>query len=335
MLALDSLIKAEPQKFNNISFTILAPKDIIHKLEVSSIEIRQVGRLSGQIWEQFELPWHSRGGTLISLCNIGPLCRRDQIVTIHDAAVFAVPDSFSFAFCLWYRMIQYGLGQIVTRILTVSEFSKKDISRYLNISPEKITAIYHGHEHIYRTAPQDDLIVKNGLKKRPFLLAVSSLSPRKNFQSIILALEKLEKIEFDVVIVGGTNQKVFGAQSKKLESNVTYMDHVSDNQLRSLYEHAACFIYPSLYEGFGLPPLEAIACGCPVIASDIPPIREVCGPAALYCDPHNVGDIAEKINRMLTDESLRQQFIESGLQQAKLFSWAKTARQFVDLLLEN
>lgn len=335
--ALDDLISAQPNNFENLVITIIAPhgkspQTIIHKLELKHIPVRQVGCLSGQAWEQIELPWYSRGGKLISLCNIGPICKRDQAVTMHDAAVFSVPDSFSLAFRLWYRLIQYILGKTVEQILTVSEFSKKDLIRHLNIEASKISVIYHGREHIYMTAPEDDIIIENGLRDKPFLLAVSSLSPRKNFQAIIQALGKLDKINFNVVIVGGTNQKVFGAQNKSLEGNVTYLDHVSDNQLRALYEQAACFIYPSLYEGFGLPPLEAITCGCPVIASDIPPIREVCGEAALYCDPYDIADIADKINTMLSDETLRQQFITSGLKRSELFSWKKTARQFADLL---
>ena len=332
--ALDNLISSRRQDFKNVSFTVLAPKNTIHKIDLECIPIRQIGLLTGQAWEQFVLPLYSRDGTLVSLCNIGPLCKRNQVVTIHDAAVFGIPESFSFAFRLWYRLAQYALGKIVKHILTVSNFSKNDIVRHMNISSSKITVIYHGREHIYSTTPQDNIIIEHGLKDRPYLLAVSSLSPRKNFQAIILALEKLNKIDFDIVIVGGRNQKVFGTQSRSLAGSVIYLDHVSDDQLRALYEHAACFIYPSLYEGFGLPPLEAITCGCPVIASDIPPLREVCGEAALYCDPYDIDDIADKINTMLTDKDLRRQFIKNGLKRAEMFSWQKTAISFVRVLLE-
>jgi glycosyltransferase involved in cell wall biosynthesis len=175
---------------------------------------------------------------------------------------------------------------------------------------------------------------RHRLDRRPFVLAVSSTSPNKNFRSVVRALESLEGVDFDVVIAGGTNPRVFGSQAGSLPASVRHVGYVSDGELRALYEHAACFVYPSFYEGFGLPPLEAMACGCPAIVSEAASMPEVCGEAVLYCDPHDPIDIAEKLRRLMDDARLQSRLRQRGLQRAELFSWRRCARETLAVIKE-
>jgi len=211
-------------------------------------------------------------------------------------------------------------------------FSKSEIVRHLKIPADKIISIHHGREHIETISPDNSIIEREGLGQRPFLLAVSSLSLRKNFHAVLLAVEKLGSIDFDIVIAGGANPKVFGSRYVELPAHIRYLGYVTDRELKALYQHATAFIYPSLYEGFGLPPLEAMACECPVIVSDIPPHHEVCGDAAVYCNPNSPDDIARHILEVMTDQDLRHHLITAGQEQATIFSWKKTANLFFKVL---
>jgi len=315
-------------------FVILAPKNVKQKLDLRHIPVKLVGLFSGHLWEQVELPRYARCGFLINLCNTAPLAQRRQIVTIHDAGVHALPGSYSFLFRLWYRILLSRLGKTASQILTVSDFSRDELGRHIGISPDKIRAIHHGSDHIAAAAAEDYIIERAGLAGRPFLLAASSINLRKNFQGLLLALELLGPVDFDIVIAGGINPRVFGEMTIRIPENIRRLGYVTNGELKSLYRHATAFIYPSFYEGFGLPPLEAMACGCPVIVSDIPPHHEVCGEAALYCDPYNINDIADKISRTMNDSDLRRQLSALGLKRAENFNWRKSAGEFYDIVKE-
>nr|WP_281363499.1 glycosyltransferase family 1 protein [Paenibacillus lemnae] len=184
--------------------------------------------------------------------------------------------------------------------------------------------IPHGREHVLAAAADPTVLDKYGLDK-PFVLAVSSMSPNKNFGSIVKAIQHLNRTDVDFVIAGGTNPKLFKEQGELPES-VKYLGYVEDGELRSLYEHAACFVFPSFYEGFGFPPLEAMTCGCPVVASRTASIPEVCGDAAMYCDPHDWMDIARCMEQVIDDPALQIRMRTEGLEQASRFSWEKCAR---------
>jgi glycosyltransferase involved in cell wall biosynthesis len=325
---LDSMIDSGEINPGNQSWMLMAPRKIRHTLELKHIGLRQIGWLSGQLWEQIELSWHTRKGILVNLCNTAPLIRRNQIVTIHDAGVQAVPESYAVSFRFWYRFLLFVLGRRVRQVLTVSNFSRDELTRYIGIAPSKIQAIHHGSEHIAAASAEDYIIDRARLRDRPYLLAVSSLSPRKNFQALLEAVDMLGKVDFDVVIAGGLNARVFGENHIVAHDRVRLLGYVNDGELKSLYRHAGAFIYPSLYEGFGLPPLEAMTCGCPVIVSDIPVHREVCGEAALYCNPRSIEDIAAKIRLIMADDELRRKLIANGYERAREFSWRRAAGQF-------
>lgn len=332
--ALDNLIETEQIDKTRYSFVLLAPKNIKSELNLKHIPIKPVGIFTGHLWEQFELPFYARNCLLLSLCNIGPIFKINQIVVIHDAHVFARPQTYSFAFRSWYKLLLPILGYRVKKIITVSLFSQSELISYCNIDQKKIVVIYEGKEHILSTTGDVAIFKKNSVGDKPYVLAVSTLAPSKNFQAIVQAIENIKNPNFDVVIAGGKNFDVFGKANTMLPDFVKQMGYVSDGELRALYEQASCFVYPSLYEGFGLPPLEAMACGCPVIVSNAASLPEVCGDAAIYCDPYSVEDIANKIEQLLADNNLQEEMRLKGIERAKQFSWEKCALETVTVIEE-
>ncbi|MEO1131236.1 MAG: glycosyltransferase family 1 protein [Cyanobacteria bacterium J06639_1] len=311
-------------------FTLVAPSDIDTEPTFERIGLERVGRFGGHLWEQTELPLHTAGKPLVNLCNTAPLAKAEQVLTIHDAAVYGAPEAYSLAFRSWYRLLFGSLGRRLRAVITVSEFSKSELLRYCPIPAERLHVIYSGREHALATAADPSILQDHHLRDRPYLLAVSSLSPHKNFQGIVKALEHLDDgesaEEFDVAIAGGANPSVFSQDSQPLSDRVKYVGYVSDGQLRALYENARGFIYPSFYEGFGLPPLEAMSCGCPAIVSQAASLPEVCGDAALYCDPHDPSDIAAKMLQVVRDDELYRTLQDRGLARAEQFDWETCAK---------
>ncbi|WP_239618818.1 glycosyltransferase family 4 protein [Cohnella mopanensis] len=316
------------------SLIVLSPPGAIHELDLKHIKIKQIGTFGGHAWEQLVLPAYARKGLLINLCNTGPLLKGNQIATIHDAAVFEHPKSYSFVFRNAYKVIQRVLGIRAHRIMTVSQFSKSQLIEHYRIHENKIKVISLGKEHMQIVEPDQDMLEDHGLVGQDYVLAVSSMNPSKNFPNIVRAIDLLQQVDYRIVIAGGTNGKVFGTTDMPHSDKVKLVGYVTDRQLKALYDGAACFLFPSLYEGFGLPPLEAMACGTPVIVSRNASLPEVCGEATLYCDPDSPADIALKIDRVMKDERLRESLSARGLERSGQFSWDKCAKQTWDVVKE-
>lgn len=316
----------------NCRVSLLAPRRPLRPFGLKNIPVRRAGMLSGHAWEQMELPLYSRDGFLINLCNTGPMYKHDQLVVIHDVGFRAMPDSYTYRFRAWYRILIRSLGKSARYIVTVSDFSRRELIEYFSIPSEKIHVVHNSGDHIASLEPDDTIIAREKLSARPFLLAVSSMSPRKNFSAVVRAVERLTPCDFDVVIVGGVNKRVFGEYQMRDSNRIRILGYVNTEELRALYSHATAFVYPSLYEGFGLPPLEAMTCGCPVIISDIPPHREVCGEAAIFVDPSDIEDIARKINAVMHDTDLRRRLSEAGRQRKDMFSWQKSTTALMNIL---
>jgi glycosyltransferase involved in cell wall biosynthesis len=323
--ALDQLLQHDHEAGRELEFLLLTPPGAESNLELSRIETRQVGRLRGQLWEQIELPLYGRNSLLVNLANTAPTVGWDQMVMIHDASVFAVPEAYSVSFRLWYRSMLPHWAHRARLVLTNSEFSRTELSQWLRISADKVRVVGGGHEHILRTPPDDGVLGRNGLGRRPYVLGVSSLSRHKNLEAVRATSELLGSVACDYVLVGPANPRVFGYTLRDAPSQVIHLGYVTDAELRALYSHAACLLYPSRYEGFGIPPLEAMACGCPVVTSRAASLPEVCGDAALYADPDDVRQIATAVRRLLCEEGLGDELRRRGREQAKRWSWARSA----------
>ena len=308
------------------TFTLLAPPSVQGLPELSALGGRSVGRTRGVFWEQVELPLHSRHGLLLSFANMAPLATRRQCVIIHDASVFAVPETYRPAFRLWYQFLLPRLGRRADRILTVSRFSQQELVRRARIPEHKLAVVPPAGEHILSRPADSGVFERHHIGSRPYVLAVGSTAAHKNFDRIALAVSLIPRDDFDLVVAGGSNAGVFAAQSRGPSPRVRHLGYVDDGELRALYERALCLVYPSLYEGFGLPPLEAMVCGCPVIVSNVASLPEVCGDAALYCDPYDPRDIAARISEVLDTVELRQELSRRAINRARLFRWNDTAR---------
>ena len=332
--ALDRLAATQDPVLLGLEGEVLAPPTARSLNGLTRIPVRRVGFSSGHLWEQVELPWHARSGILVSLANAAPLVTRRQCVTLHDASVFAVPESYSPAYLAWYRVLTPGLGRRAERIVTDSAFSRGELVRHAGIREDKIRVVPLGAEHILAVPCDVQVLAERGLGARPFILAVSSHGPHKNLRALCEATRNLDPEAFDVVVAGGSNQRVFDAASAPWPEHVKRLGYVTDAQLRALYSHAACFVYPSVYEGFGLPPLEAMLCGCPVVVSRAASLPEVCGDAAVYCDPHDPADIARSITAVMGNDALRNNMKSRGYQRAREFTWDRSARLLTGVVRE-
>jgi len=312
-------------------YILLIPPDTEHALHLNTIEIKQVGHLHGHLWEQLELPFYARDGFLINLCNCAPILKKNQTVTIHDAAVFACPDGFSFLFRLWYRVMFSCLSACLPMFFTVSEFSKKELNSYLGISLDRIHVTYNGLEHIKKNISKD-VFQQIGLEDGRYILAVGSVNPNKNFSLILRVAEHMPEYHF--VIAGGGNGTVFQQQTMDVPDNVKFLGYVTDEELFVLYAHASCFLFPSLYEGFGIPPLEAMTFGCSVVASNSASMPEICGDAAIYCDPDSPEEWGRAIRSLLKENSEVRDLLKKNVDVVtSQYSWAVSAKRMLEIIL--
>lgn len=331
LLALDRLV---PELGNEApSFRVLAPRRV-EPPPLLNIGFERVGRLGGHAWEQLELPIAARSGWLLSFCPTGPLVKRRQTVTIHDAAVYAMPHAFSREFKAWYKLILPALAKRSPRVMTVSEFSRGELARYLGLDAARVRVSGEGWQHVKRLESDPSILARHGLTPGRYVLAVSSLTPQKNFQLLADALPLLRDSGFQVAVAGRLEARVFGTYDSSTLESLKLLGYVSDAELRSLYEHAGVFVYPSRYEGFGIPPLEAMALGCPVVASNAASLPEVCGDAALYFDPDDSGELANAIRRVMKEPETRRSLVERGRLRLRHHDWDNAARAHLALLAE-
>lgn len=286
--------------------------------------IGQRGR-SLTAWEQMELPRHTSGGTLLCLSGSAPLFGGDCIPTIHDAAVYLYPQAYSRAFVTWYRLLFARRARNSPLVLTVSESSARDLAPHLPRTAYRV--VPNSAEHIIDRSSDTSVLNRLDLKSGRYLLAVGSLNPTKNFSLLINTYRGSSLVDqLPLVIVGAINREVFSADSLNIEHpNVRWAGSIPDTQLRALYENAAVFVFPSLYEGFGIPPLEAMLCGCPVVASRASSIPEICSDAAHYFDPRDPNEMLAAIQSVLESDGHRKSLIEKGHNRANQFSWDYSA----------
>ena len=311
--------------------TLLVPPGNKGVAGFSQIRTREIGHLTGHLWEQFVLPAHVRGQVLVNLGNTCPLTIRRQIVVIHDAGIYAVPESYGARFRRLNRLQHKAILRLGIRIATVSQFSRTEIARYLGIDPSTIALLTEGAEHIMRTPPADDTIEHHALGNRRFILAVGSLAPHKNLSALAPAADFLTTQGMELVVAGGANRRIF-ADGAAPQPSIRHIGKVTDGELRALYEHASGFVFPSLYEGLGLPALEAMACGCPVMAANIGALSETCGEAALYFDPRDPMQLVVLLRELMASPDLQARLREKGRARAARFTWRQAAERLLGII---
>jgi glycosyltransferase involved in cell wall biosynthesis len=287
--------------------------------------------LRGHLWEQFRLPWLVGGELVWSPGNTGPLSYKRQVVTIHDCAVFDRPEGFSSKFAQWYRWMLPRLARNVRRVVTVSEYSRERIMHHCRVSADKVVTIPNGVDakfHRVNETKQQQAREKLQLPER-FILCVGSLEPRKNLGRLLSAWQSVPHLhsEWSLVLVGGNDHVYRGIGFDSPPPSVKMLGRVDDEWLPAIYSAAGMFVYPSLYEGFGLTVLEAMACGTPVICSSTTSLPEVAGEAAVLIDPENVNDLASAIADLAGDPVRRGELQQAGLARSSQFSWDTAAEK--------
>ena len=248
-----------------------------------------------------------------------------QACVMHDAAVFDVHEAYARAFVHWYRWLFRHLARRDTTLLTVSAFSQGRLAQALGVPPARLSVLPLGADHLARTAPDTSILQAHGLADRPFLLAVGSANPNKGLARLARAWAALARDDARLVVAGGVDAKVFADAALPEVPGLVNVGPVGDAALRALYEAACGLVFPSRYEGFGLPPLEAMACGCPVAASQAASLPEACGDAALMLDPADDGAVLHAMRTLLDDAATRQRLRRAGLAWSARWRWDATA----------
>jgi glycosyltransferase involved in cell wall biosynthesis len=331
--AMDVLLDGNPK----LKVTVVSPRLTGQPPKWRNIRLRQVGYLYDHAWEQLELPWYTKSKTLFCPANTAPvvslLSSQPVVVTVHDLSYKYFPQAYHPAFRLWYSFLIPLILRRARSVITVSESERGAIISHYPRAAACLHAIANGGlptglcvEERVTTARSDG-----------YILYVGSFSQRKNFSGLLEAACRLaRKRSFNFIFVGGTS-KSLAATSFTIPSDIgsrfTFIDAVNDPaDLVPYYQNATCFLFPSFYESSGLPPVEAMACGCPVIVSDIPALKERCGDAAVYCDPYDIDSVCAAVETVMDDERLRAKLQLLGRIRAEAFSWSHSAAQTLQLL---
>lgn len=330
--ATDSLIDSGEYAALAGRIEVLAPP-AARDLPLRHIPVRHCGMTNGYFWEQFEFPLHARGRFLLNLCMLGPIAVRRQIVVIHDATVRARPSTFALGFRAAYNVLIPLLCRRALCPVTVSEFSRREIGKWYGVDVSHMPVCLEGGDHMLETPAENSVIERLGLVGRKFFLCVG-MGNNKNPETLFAAFAKAGLPDALLVITGSRNDRVNGRHRELVSNAVRYAGYVSDAELRSLYEHALALTFPSHYEGFGLPPVEAMTCGCPVIISKQPALVEMAGDAALQCSADDAEELAGLMRLVHDDPIRRAAMIDAGRARAVRLTWRATARILLDLCLK-
>jgi glycosyltransferase involved in cell wall biosynthesis len=331
--ACHKLIAQDPALAALISMELWVPRDGGSRAEGLGVPFRVIPRLAGVAWGQITLPLAARGLTILSFGNVGPLLARNAVTMIQDAQVHSTPESYSALFRAWYRFHQPIAGRRHRRILTVSEFSRDQLVRYEIARHEGIAVVHNGADHALRDPPDRNIVAKLGLRPGGYVVALANIQPHKNIALLLQAFSAPELRELTLVLFGAAGRREFEKAGLPVPDNVCFAGRLGDAELWGLYRDALCLAFPSLTEGFGLPPLEAMMHGCPVIVSPMGALPETCGNAALYADPYRVDDWRDAMLSMRAEDGPRRALIEAGHTWARQFTWNAAANRVLEILL--
>ena len=279
---------------------IVVPKNARDIPELNNIKVVKSRFKKSILWEQIWLPmyiWlHNDIG--VHLCHVAPIIKPD-IVCLHDANILQNPQWFTRKVLLWYGLIDRVCAKFAKKILTISEFSKNDLNSALNISGRKIEVLTEGHQHLEKTPFDESALSRYNLKRKNFYFSLGTRAPHKNIKWIHKYAKAHPNEAF--ALSGSSYDRIFGKVDNDIPANVKFLGYLSDAEIKTLMRDCKAFVFPSFYEGFGLPPLEALSVGCPVIVSDIPVMHEIFGDAVRYIDPNNANvDLEELLTTPVT-----------------------------------
>ena len=332
-------------------YVVLCRPDDVESGDVLGRNFRMVPEAAPtySIAEQFKIPLSlaREGVRLVHEPHyvLPPLLRCRSVVTIHDCIHLMFPEYLPNRLAYFYaKSSMWAASNKSDRILTVSEASKRDILRFFDVPPEKVVVIYNAIDERF-LAPANpermDLVKKRYQLDHPFVLYVGNIKPHKNLERLIASFARARgqcDDNLKLIIIGDEISKYPGLRQQvhrhKLDKHVRFLGFQPMETLAAFYRLARAFVFPSLYEGFGLPPLEAMACGTPVVTSNVSSLPEVAGGAALLVDPNDEEAIANGIVRAVTDDPLRKELIELGKQRARTFSWKQSVQKIHEIYMQ-
>ncbi len=312
-------------------------------VRVIESDLREGESFLNHVWEQFWLPVLARRhkvDLLHSPANVAPLFYRGKsVVHIHDLCFVVNPQWYSFTFRTVYNFIIPRLARRASRVITCSNNSKNDLLHFCNLPADKVSLVYWAVDDTFLQRPSGESKVDIA-ELGQFILYVGSLEPRKNINTLIASYVQLRRnnpgLKPKLVLIGGESPLFADVQLrvKDYSGDIVFKGFIDDETLRAYYAEAALVAYPSLYEGFGLPPLEAMASGTPVVTSDGSSLPEVVGDAAFMVDPRSIEQLSGAMVRLLTDQGLRRKLIDSGRRQVERFNWYRVARNTLAVYYE-
>lgn len=311
----------------------LMPEGAVRTRDWQALELRQIGRFRGHVWEQTELARAAGDGVLVSLSGSGPLAHSRHVLAVHDANLFVNPQFYSRPYRMWHGFVRPRLVRRARALITISDFSRREIARSCGLAESRFEIVPDSAEHILGVESDPQILQRHGLEPGRYALCVGNQSPNKNIALAIDAFAVAESGEgMRLAVAGGTPAALATARINEAPWLST-LGRVSDGELRALYENAAVFIFPSIYEGFGVPPLEAMALGCPVISSDSSAMPEVLGEAAFFFTSGDARSCAARIGEVLAlDAAGRRSLVAAGQAQAARYRWQSSADRLEDLL---
>ncbi len=315
---LDKIIKPEMVE-------VIVPKDAkIPKF--NNIKVKQYGKLNGGIlWEQVEFPYyvHKCKGISLNLGNTSPMVN-PGIVCLHDINMLKNRKNFNFLNYVWYKILHRRSVKGCKELITVSEFSRKEIAEYYHIDEKRIHITYNGWQHVGNVKEDKRILekIKEMTNGRKYFFSIGTLTKHKNLKWVIEVAKK--NPNYDFLISGFKNsEKVYKKLGIESTENVKYLGYLTDAEMKTTIKNSEALLYPTLYEGFGIPPIEAMAVGTKVVVSDIPAIREIYGDTVYYINPNNSNiDIEKLLNENVED---RETVLEK-------YSWEKSAKKLLEIL---
>jgi len=306
----------------------LCPKKTLLNPIASSLNCVKVGYFSGYFWEQIELPFflfRNKVSVLINFCNTAPILFNKNLIVIHDMAVKENKNWFNWKFAFVYNILFFFNLRNALKIITVSNFSKKEILKfYPNIKQSKIEVVYLASFLNFK---------EEEYKKGDYFIAVNSLNSRKNIKVILEAFKHLDSNQYKLKIIGNSFDNVFNKDVLEFYSNITFLNEISDTELKKEIAEAKALINASFYEGFGLTALEAMSVYTPCVLSDIPVYRELYNNTALFFKPDNAIDLALKIENLTHSDNYKN-ICQHSFEASQKFSW-KTASNTYISIIEN
>lgn len=325
--ALSALSKERHPGVEGMDFEIVLPKDGLARVSDIPLRHRVVDFMTGIPWEQITLPLVAGRSTVLSLCNIGPMLSRNAVTMVHDVQVHLSPGSYSIGFRWWYRLVQPVFAKRHRLLLTVSEFSRREIVKIGLAPADRVAVIPNGVDHVLRFDADPTSLTRLGLRPQGYVLALATTQVHKNIGVLLRAYARMAANDPPLVLFGSADRTAFEAAGHAVPDNVIFAGRISDGELKALMGNALCLAFPSTTEGFGLPPLEAMQLGCPAVVAPCGALPDVCGNAAVYVEPDDVTGWIGAIRQLANDADARSAFVAAGLARAQKYSWRAAALQ--------